>query len=134
MNAQSERILLQRLRWVEESLGTIIDAVREGTLTDRILLLGEISLVRIQVAQAELHAMGRIQSGRCRFCGCTPECACIGKDGGACSWANEEKTLCSNLECVAAYAKAQAPSSPGRHRTIARTEARRIPPAKKGNG
>ncbi len=50
-----------------------------------------------------------LKPGQCRVCGCTERMPCaidfVDEDGDAaavaCTWANAERTLCSNPNCVA---------------------------------
>jgi hypothetical protein len=45
-----------------------------------------------------------VNIGRCRVCGCTDLRACTFQRGAqlfVCTWLDRDKTLCTNLECVA---------------------------------
>ncbi|MGH9746564.1 MAG: hypothetical protein ACRD59_10710 [Candidatus Acidiferrales bacterium] len=47
-----------------------------------------------------------LEAGRCRVCGCTDLNPCLSQGGDgraleACSWMDADRTLCSNLRCIA---------------------------------
>lgn len=52
---------------------------------------------QIEALIIEAIGLSAARSGRCRFCGCTDEDACIPEAGG-CHWVDPEHTICS--ECV----------------------------------
>lgn len=44
-------------------------------------------------------------AGKCQYCGCTDDDVCLlglFSDQLVCRWVNDEHTICSNPECVAA--------------------------------
>jgi hypothetical protein len=51
-----------------------------------------------------------LRRGKCRFCGCTEERACLlidnpDRDRLTCAWADAERTVCTNPKCLAKFAK-----------------------------
>lgn len=42
-----------------------------------------------------------VTPGVCRVCGCTELTPCRGEDNLPCTWVDEDRTLCDNLECIA---------------------------------
>jgi ParB/RepB/Spo0J family partition protein len=41
------------------------------------------------------------ETGVCKYCGCCEDDACELDSGANCSWANDEKTICTNPDCLA---------------------------------
>lgn len=48
--------------------------------------------------------------GVCRVCGCTEDNACMNAFDTPCSWVDETRTLCSNVDCVAAARDEKKPA------------------------
>lgn len=38
---------------------------------------------------------------KCRVCGCTADSPCVFGDDDTCAWFDKDRTLCTNLDCIA---------------------------------
>jgi hypothetical protein len=95
------------MSWLVEFYGEVEILASEAETAEA---AAEVAIARVREDGIHLHIFteAKIESGLCRYCGCTDLFACA----EGCSWLDPEHTVCSNLVCWGKYLGDQAKAMP----------------------